>query len=68
MINAALTMLIIGALLGVMLGVAAKVFYVKVDEREAKVTPCPRYFCITWKQTPNYPVYLPSLSPHVVRW
>ena len=46
MINAALTMLIIGALLGLMLGVASKVFYVKVDEREEKVTGMlPGYNC-----------------------
>lgn len=46
MINAALTMLVIGALLGVMLGVASKVFHVEVDEREAKVTEMlPGYNC-----------------------
>ena len=46
MINAALTMLIIGALLGVMLSVASKVFHVEVDEREAKVTEMlPGYNC-----------------------
>ena len=46
MIKAALAMLIIGALLGVMLGVASKVFHVEVDEREAKVTEMlPGYNC-----------------------
>ena len=46
MIPAALTMLVIGALLGVMLGVASKVFYVELDEREAKVTEMlPGYNC-----------------------
>ena len=46
MIPAALTMLVIGALLGVMLGVASKVFHVELDEREAKVTEMlPGYNC-----------------------
>ena len=46
MIPAALTMLVIGALLGVMLGVASKVFLVELDEREAKVTEMlPGYNC-----------------------
>ena len=46
MIPAALTMLVIGALLGVMLGVASKVFPVELDEREAKVTEMlPGYNC-----------------------
>ena len=46
MIAAALTMLVIGALLGVMLGVASKVFHVELDEREAKVTAMlPGYNC-----------------------
>ena len=46
MIAAALTMLVIGALLGVMLGVASKVFHVELDEREAKVTEMlPGYNC-----------------------
>ena len=46
MIPAALTMLVIGALLGVMLGVASKVFNVELDEREAKVTEMlPGYNC-----------------------
>ena len=46
MINAALTMLVIGALLGVMLGVASKVFHVEVDERESKVIDMlPGYNC-----------------------
>ena len=46
MIPAALTMLVIGALLGVMLGVASKVFHVDLDEREAKVTEMlPGYNC-----------------------
>ena len=46
MIPAALTMLVIGALLVVMLGVASKVFHVELDEREAKVTEMlPGYNC-----------------------
>jgi len=46
MINAALTMLVIGALLGLMLGIASKVFHVEVDAREAKVTEMlPGYNC-----------------------
>ena len=46
MIPAALTMLVIGALLGVMLGVASTVFHVELDEREAKVTEMlPGYNC-----------------------
>ena len=46
MIPAALTMLAIGALLGVMLGVASKVCHVELDEREAKVTEMlPGYNC-----------------------
>ena len=46
MIPAALTMRVIGALLGVMLGVASKVFHVELDEREAKVTEMlPGYNC-----------------------
>lgn len=46
MIAAAITMLVIGALLGAMLGVAAKVFHVELDEREAKVTEMlPGYNC-----------------------
>ena len=46
MIPAALTMLVIGALLGVMLGVASKVFHVELDEREAKGTEMlPGYNC-----------------------
>ena len=46
MIPAALTMLVIGALLGVMLGVASKVFHVELDERDAKVTEMlPGYNC-----------------------
>ena len=46
MIPAALTMLVIGALLGVMLGVVSKVFHVELDEREAKVTEMlPGYNC-----------------------
>ena len=46
MIPAALTMLVIGALLGVMLDVASKVFHVELDEREAKVTEMlPGYNC-----------------------
>ena len=46
MIPAALTMLVIGALLDVMLGVASKVFHVELDEREAKVTEMlPGYNC-----------------------
>lgn len=46
MIAAAITMLVIGALLGAMLGVASKVFHVELDEREAKVTEMlPGYNC-----------------------
>ena len=46
MIQAALTMLVIGALLGLMLAIASNVFKVEVDEREAKVTEMlPGYNC-----------------------
>lgn len=38
MISALLMMLIVGGILGAALGVAAKIFYVEVDERLEKVT------------------------------
>lgn len=46
MLNAVLVMLAIGAILGLVLSIASKVFYVKVDEREEKVTTMlPGYNC-----------------------
>ena len=46
MLRAMLTMLVIGAALGLMLAISAKIFYVKVDERTEKVTSMlPGYNC-----------------------
>lgn len=46
MLNAILLMLVLGAILGAGLGVAAKVFAVKADERVEKVTSMlPGYNC-----------------------
>ena len=46
MINAAIVMLVIGAILGALLSVASKVFHVEVDKREQVVTESlPGYNC-----------------------
>lgn len=46
MISAIIMMLVVGALLGLILGVAAQVFYVKVDERMQRVGELlPGYNC-----------------------
>ncbi|MBR2802023.1 MAG: electron transporter RnfB [Erysipelotrichaceae bacterium] len=46
MLRAMLTMLAIGAVLGLMLAISAKIFYVKADERTEKVTSMlPGYNC-----------------------
>lgn len=46
MFNAAITMLIVGSILGAMLGVASLFFEVEIDEREEKVTSMlPGYNC-----------------------
>ncbi len=46
MINAILVMLVTGMVLGLLLAVASKIFYVQVDERQEKVTTMlPGYNC-----------------------
>ena len=46
MVTSLIVMLIVGAVLGLVLAVASKVFYVEVDEREAEVTSMlPGYNC-----------------------
>ncbi|NLC97158.1 MAG: electron transporter RnfB [Erysipelotrichaceae bacterium] len=46
MVNAILTMLIVGAILGAILGISSKIFYVKEDSRVEDVTALlPGYNC-----------------------